>query len=45
MSVFKAEERVSVSVKNTPATHNSNIVYDEELSVAISYGSISCKAR
>ena len=43
-----AEERVSVNVNNTnntSATSNSDIVSDEELSVVIAYGSISCKAR
>ena len=40
-----AEERVSVNVNNTSATNNSHIVSDEELSVVMAYGSISCKAR
>ena len=40
-----AEERVSVSAKNTPATTNSNIASDDELSVVIAYSSISCKAH
>ena len=40
-----AENRVSVSVKNTQAINISTTVHDEELHVVIIYSSISYQAR